>query len=136
MKKFTLLSILIILLLSGFDQPEVNIQQEKDKYLVGAEKFKYTVDKKPKNVVIIDVRTPEEYTEGKIPGAINIDYKNENFKEEVGKLDKSKVYFIYCRSGHRSGNSRVIMNEAGIKNVYDLDGGILGWKELKYPVEQ
>ncbi len=136
MKKIALLPALIILLFSGFILPETNLQQEIDRYLVGPEKFKNTVDKKPLNVIIIDVRTPEEYNAEKIEGAILIDYKNENFKEKVAELDKKKVYFIYCRSGRRSSNSRIIMNNLGIEHVYDLKGGILAWKEAKYPVEQ
>lgn len=135
MKRVVLLPVLI-LLFSRFIQPEANLHQDKDRHLIGPEKFKNTVDKKPKNVIIIDVRTPEEYNEEKIEGAILIDYKNENFKEKVAELDKSKVYFIYCRSGSRSSNSRIIMNNLGIEHVYNLDGGILAWKEAKYPVEQ
>ncbi len=136
MKIITLLPALIILLFSGFVQPDVNLQQENDRYLIGPEKFKNTVDKKPLNVIIIDVRTAGEYNDEKIEGAILIDYKNENFKEKVAELDKKKVYFIYCRSGRRSSNSRIIMNNLGIEHVYDLKGGILAWKEAKYPVEQ
>jgi rhodanese-related sulfurtransferase len=136
MKKYAYLPVLILLLFSGFIQPETILQQGNDRFLIGPEKFKNTIDKKPLNVIIIDVRTPEEYNAEKIEGAIIIDYKNENFKEKITELDKSKVYFIYCRSGRRSSNSRIIMNDLGIKNVFDLEGGILAWKEAKYPVEQ
>ena len=136
MRKFAPVPILIIILFSGFIQPEATLQQGNDRYLIGPEKFKNTVDKKPLNVIIIDVRTPEEYNAEKIEGAVIIDYKNDNFKEKVKELDKSKVYFIYCRSGRRSNNSRIIMNDLGIEHVFDLKGGILAWKEAKYPVEK
>jgi len=136
MKKIVLLSILTITLFSGFIDTGVSLLQEKDKYVMVPEKFKYTIDKKPLNVMLIDVRTPAEYDEEKIEGAILIDYKNENFKEKVVELDKNKVYFIYCRTGRRSANSRIIMNDLGIKHVFELEGGILAWKEANYPVKQ
>lgn len=85
-----------------------------------AEKFS-----KAENAVLIDVRTPAEFSSGHIASAINIDYENPNFADEVKKLDPNKNYFIYCRSGNRSGKASAIMKSAGIKNIYDLQGGIV-----------
>lgn len=82
------------------------------------------------DAVLVDVRTPAEFDAGHISGAINVDYENTNFKSEVQKLDTSKTYFIYCRSGNRSSKSLVIMQNSGIKNVYDLQGGISNAPEL------
>ena len=109
------------------------LEAKTDKYLVEAEDFKKSIEKN--KGIVLDVRTPKEYNESHISGAINIDYKNDNFRSEIGKLDKGKKYYIYCRSGKRSANSRKIMNELGIKKVYDLDGGILAWKKKEYPIE-
>ena len=81
------------------------------------------------NVFILDVRTPQEVEEGYIPGAINIDiYLGQEFLEELEKLDKSKNYYVYCRSGNRSGQACAIMNSIGIENAYNLAGGILNWE--------
>ena len=88
-------------------------------------KYKNTPDS-----ILVDVRTPAEYEAGHIKDAINVDFENVNFKSEVKKLDPSKIYFIYCRSGNRSGKSAVIMRESGIKNVYDLLGGVSNAPEL------
>lgn len=91
---------------------------------------------KDKNVSIIDIRTAEEYKSGYIKGAINIDYYKADFKEKLSKLDKNKKYFIYCRSGRRSGSAKTIFNDLGFKNVYNLESGIQEWvaekRELMY----
>ena len=81
------------------------------------------------NAVILDVRTEEEVEEGYIPGAINIDiYLGQEFIEELEKLDKSKNYYVYCRSGNRSGQACAIMNSIGFENAYNLEGGFMNWE--------
>jgi rhodanese-related sulfurtransferase len=81
------------------------------------------------NAIILDVRTPEEVEEGIIPGSINIDiYLGQEFLEEVDKLDKSKNFYVYCRSGNRSGQACAIMNSIGIANAYNLEGGFMNWE--------
>ncbi|RVT74008.1 rhodanese-like domain-containing protein [Flavobacterium sufflavum] len=80
------------------------------------------------NAVILDVRTEDECDEGIIPNAINIDiHKGQGFISEIEKLDKSKNYYVYCRSGARSAKACEIMNELGIENAYNLLGGMLDW---------
>lgn len=77
---------------------------------------------------LLDVRTPEEFEDGYIPGATNIDiYLGPEFIEEVEKLDKGKNYYVYCRSGKRSGQACTIMNQLGFKNAYNLSGGFMEW---------
>lgn len=81
------------------------------------------------NAFMLDVRTPQEFEEGYIPGAVNIDiYLGQGFLEELGKLDKSKNYYVYCRSGARSGQACAIMNSIGIENAYNLEGGFMNWE--------
>ena len=80
------------------------------------------------NAVILDVRTEDECDEGIIPNAINIDiHKGQGFISEIENLDKSKNYYVYCRSGARSAKACEIMNELGIDNTYNLLGGMLDW---------
>lgn len=57
------------------------------------------------NAVVLDVRTPDEIAEGKIEGAIELNFFDDNFQQEVLKLDANKSYYIYCRSGRRSANA-------------------------------
>ncbi|UAB75849.1 rhodanese-like domain-containing protein [Mesoflavibacter sp. SCSIO 43206] len=80
------------------------------------------------NAVILDVRTEAEVAEKKIPNSINIDiYKGQGFVYQLEELDKSKNYYVYCRSGARSEKACNIMNQLGFDNAYNLVGGILEW---------
>jgi rhodanese-related sulfurtransferase len=81
---------------------------------------------------VMDVRTAEEFEAGAIPKAVNLDVLQEDkFRSEVEKLDKSKTYFVYCRSGQRSQTAFGIMNEMGFDQVYNVTGGYLKWEELQ-----
>lgn len=80
------------------------------------------------NSVILDVRTEDECNEGMIPNAINIDiYEGQAFVDQLEGLDKSKNYYVYCRSGVRSAKACQVMNDLGFENTYNLLGGFLEW---------
>lgn len=92
--------------------------------------------KNEKKAIVIDVRTPAEWQEGVIEGAtLFIDFKSSNFKQEIAKLDKSKTYVVYCRSGGRSAGASQMMVDNGFKNVINMEGGIMSWggKLVKKP---
>lgn len=76
---------------------------------------------------IIDTRTPEEFQQGHIPGAQNIDVKSSDFDTLISSLDKSRPVAVYCRSGRRSKTAAERLVSAGF-NVVELDGGILSWE--------
>jgi len=78
-------------------------------------------------VVTLDVRTPGEFNEGHIEGALLVDFQSGNFENEIASLDKSKTYAVYCRSGNRSGQAIEVMREAGFTNIYNLNGGVIDW---------
>ena len=112
-------------------------------FLIFIFNFQSNYDISPKNLnqifneqlsenIILDVRTKEECSESKIPGSLNIDYYSENFKDNLDKLNKNLNYYIYCRSGNRSGKTVIILREKGFKNVFNLEGGILAWKKENY----
>ena len=80
------------------------------------------------NVQLIDVRTQEEYNEGHIEGALNINFYDDNFEELVDQVDKSKPVAVYCGKGGRSAKCASYMKNAGFTKIYDLNGGITEWK--------
>jgi len=83
---------------------------------------------------IIDVRTPEEFEDGHIENAILIDFYSENFEDEIAQLDREKTYFVYCRSGNRSGQALDVMTELGFQEIYHLSAGIRDWIDQGFPV--
>jgi rhodanese-related sulfurtransferase len=84
------------------------------------------------NTAIIDVRTEEEFSEGYIPKAYNVDiHKGQGFIDEIEALDKNKTYFVYCRSGARSAQACAVMNQLGFENTYNLLGGFMEWEGEK-----
>ncbi len=83
---------------------------------------------KDASAVILDVRTLEEVEEGIIPNAIHIDiYKGQGFIDEVAQLDKSKNYYVYCRSGGRSAQACTLMDDLGFKQTFNLLEGYSQW---------
>lgn len=88
-------------------------------------------------IVVLDVRTPQEYAAGHLPGApINVDFKAADFKEAAGKLARETPYLVHCRSGARSTASLAVFKELGFKKIYHLDGGFNAWKEAGEAVEK
>ncbi len=84
--------------------------------------------KASENALILDVRTPKEWSEGIIPGAEKLDIMDTDaFLETLKGMDKSKEYFVYCRSGNRSGQACQVMDQLGFEVAYNLEGGILEW---------
>lgn len=84
----------------------------------------FTLTALASETVVLDVRTPAEYQESHVKGAKNVDFKDSNFRSEIGKLDKTRNYKLYCRSGNRSGQALKMMQDMGFKNIENL--GSLG----------
>lgn len=88
------------------------------------------------DIQLLDVRTPDEFSEGHISGAMNIDWYDDNFiNDAVKSLDKTRPIAIYCRSGKRSAAAAQKLTEKGYK-VTNLTGGIIAWDEAKMPVKK
>ena len=89
---------------------------------------------KKNSPIIIDIRTSDEFREGHLKGARQIDFLEKGFAEKVRKLDRSRPYLIHCRSGGRSSSSLALWKKMKFKKVYHLDGGILAWEKAGLPV--
>ena len=86
------------------------------------------------SAIILDVRQPEEFAEGHLAQAINLDWLNQTvFINGLAKLNKQKTYYIYCRSGRRSQAAAGKLKAEGFQ-VIDLKGGYLHWVELGLPL--
>jgi len=98
--------------------------------------FKMLLDQHQGNpdVVLLDVRTPREFRDGHISGAVLLDYYSSDFVDRLKALDRGKTYLVYCRSGNRSGKSLAIFEKLGFQHVYHLAFGIKGWSREKYPL--
>jgi rhodanese-related sulfurtransferase len=77
--------------------------------------------------VLLDVRTPQEYNQGHIPGAVLIDIYDPQFKQKVNELDKDKTLYVVCRSGNRSRQACEIMHDMGFRSLFNVEKGMLGW---------
>ncbi len=86
------------------------------------------------DVQLVDVRTPEEFSEGHIENAVNIDFMADDFDAKVASLDKEKPVMVYCKSGGRSAKASARLKELGFKSITDLEGGITNWKSENKPV--
>ncbi len=87
-------------------------------------------------VVVLDVRTPTEYADGHLAGALNIDVESPDFADQIAALDKTAPYAIYCRSGNRSAVAMSEMADAGFTDLAHLVGGINAWVQDGRPIEQ
>jgi rhodanese-related sulfurtransferase len=84
--------------------------------------------------VVMDVRTPEEFKDGHIEGAVNVDYSSGGFRTELLELDKKKTYFVYCRTSRRSAEAVKIMRDLGFTNIIQMKGDILKWQSAGLPL--
>lgn len=81
------------------------------------------------DAIVLDVRTPKEFAQGHIEGAINVNFFDEDFEQQLAQLDTSETYLLHCRSGGRSTKSLPILERAGFTDVVHLDGGFQAWKK-------
>jgi rhodanese-related sulfurtransferase len=88
------------------------------------------------NVQLVDVRTPDEFRSGHLAGAMNINFHDTDFAQQMARLDKEKPLMVYCAVGGRSGKAAAQLTQMGFKNVTDLQGGFNAWKAQGKPVEQ
>lgn len=122
------LSLIILLLIGIVACNNTPLPAEQD---LPPNEFLGAIEKSAKNAVLIDVRTPKEVAEGKIfTTAMEIDFYSDEFEEQLKGLDKSLDYFVYCKSGGRSGKTCQKMKELGFEKVYNLKGGMTAFNSM------
>lgn len=89
-----------------------------------------------KDAVVLDVRTAQEFNQGHVPGALNLDIGDPQFRKKVGELDKSKTYLVHCARGVRSARAAKLMSTMSFANLFDYHGGFDEWKKSGKPVEK
>jgi len=121
---------LVVLLLSTFMILEAQTKIEVSSKVVS------TMLQKDSKLMVLDVRTAEEFSEGHIKGALNIDIRKEDAFSKIDKLDHKVKYIVYCRTNHRSGMAVDHMMKSGFKTVYQMMDGFPGWAANKLPVQK
>ncbi|MDD3723689.1 MAG: rhodanese-like domain-containing protein [Lutibacter sp.] len=123
MKTTVKLAFLVLIAVLGISCNTKSQSQSDSITVIAPTEFK----EKSANQTIIDIRTPQEFREGHIEGAVNINYYDNNFLDQIAKYDKNQPLFIYCRSGNRTSSASKKIADYGFTQIYDLEGGILYW---------
>ena len=131
MKIYRIFTIALVLFFAGCS----NAQTKKGtSFVQNIEPAEFQISSE--NHTVIDVRTPQEVAQGKIKNALNVNFYDADFEEQVSKLglDKNKEVYLYCRSGGRSGSAATKLSGFGFTKVYNLTGGMMGWQSNKFEV--
>lgn len=129
MKNSTIILFSLFLLASCVNSSS---QQKGSIENVDAKRFKELAE--AGNGIVLDVRTPEEVSEGYIANAVTYDIYKDDFEKNVSGLDKSKEVYVYCRAGRRSLDAAAILQKKGFTKIYNLTEGINEWNEAGYPL--
>jgi thioredoxin 1 len=136
MKKYFLrIAVVFIIALSACSnqQQAQAVTQAADSVKLNAVAFSNKLNN-TKDAILLDVRTPDEFSEAHIQNATNTDWNSADFKTQVAQLDKSKPVFVYCLRGGRSSSSVEFLQANGFQHVYELEGGIIKWKDANLPL--
>jgi len=129
----SLLSVVLLITIASCDAPEKTESQINNITTSAAA----DLIKDDKNIVVLDVRTPEEHVAGHIEGSVNINIAKDSFSEETAKLDHNKTYIVHCAANVENGRtakSLIIMEELGFKSLLNLEGGIVAWEKDGQPM--
>jgi len=126
MKRLTLTLILAVTL-------PLSIWAQEAIQTITADRFATVMDSID-NYQLVDVRTRDEFKEGHIDGAVQYDVNKKRFKRQVNRLDRNQPVLLYCRTGKRSHQAALTLQELGFQKIINLDGGITAWTVEGYPV--
>ncbi len=124
----TLLSTVLLITIASCDAPKKTESQVENIAISAA----VDLVKNYKSIVVLDVRTPEEYAAGHIEGSVNINIAEDSFSKQAAKLDHDKTYIVHCAANVENGRaakSMTILKNLGFKNLLNLEGGIVAWEK-------
>ncbi len=133
-KLFSIATLVLMISLAACQNSNSNAQTGSIKETIPVEQFEKKLAQTP-GAQLVDVRTPGEYSNGHLNGAVNMNVNGDNYEQQFNTLDKSKPVFVYCKSGGRSGNAANIMQDMGFKEIYNMEGGIMRWEGSGKSVE-
>lgn len=125
---------------SGADGSAVSVAESESTALprgfatVGTDDAAALLADPPDGLVVLDVRTAEEFAAGHVEGAVMADFYSDDFAQQLAALDPDVPYLVYCRSGNRSGQTLSIMEELGFASAVDIGGGVVAWEQAGLPL--
>ncbi len=103
-------------------------QLKQDIINLNPSEFKEAVEKDP-DAILIDVRTARELAEGTLENSLHLDYLAQDFLDRIDQLDRSRSYYLFCRTGRRSVRTGILMKNWGFTRLVNLDGGLTAWEK-------
>jgi rhodanese-related sulfurtransferase len=135
-KKLIIFAIPIFIICLGFILPSLSAQDSTRILTVSAKEAADLIDKHngDSNFAILDIRTPGEFQSGHLAKSIPIDFYSQTFAGQLNRLDKTKTYLVYCRTGNRSARSLEIFKKLKFQKIYHMANGISTWYSEGFPV--
>lgn len=124
MKKIALVLLIMVSLVTQVWAAEKNISARDAKALLDANK----------NIYLLDVRTPQEYSQGKLAGSVLIPIGE--FERRIREVPKNRTIVVYCAVGSRSKPVANFLSQQGYKDVYNMSDGIVGWYRNGFPIKR
>ncbi|MES2778677.1 MAG: rhodanese-like domain-containing protein [Bacteroidota bacterium] len=131
MVKNLLFAFTLLYALTGCSQKRTHVQSDDVVLILAPKDFAHQLT--TNKGVLLDVRTPGEWTKGQLKDARHLDIFSDNFESEINKLDTNITVYVYCASGGRSQEAAERMHKKGFQKVVDMDGGFMRWKEEGLP---
>lgn len=115
---------------------QISIARENPDNVIEVKDAAEKIKKNPEAFFIMDVRTPGEFRQGRLPGAHNIDFWGPTFEYDIEKLPKDKPILLYCRTGKRSAGAEEALKKAGFENIKHMQAGFEAWEKAGLPIEK
>ena len=135
-KKLVTFAIPIFILCLGFILPSLSAQDSTRIIAVSAKETADLIDKHngDDEFAILDIRTPGEFQSGHLAKSIPIDFYSPTFADQLNRLDKTKTFLVYCRTGNRSTKSLKLFKKLKFQKIYHMASGISAWKSESFTV--